>query len=319
MGSSPRSDPDGRPPPWWDEPPGDDAPPRLICAVDGSPRADRVARYGARLARRLGLRPVLLHAVEAAAPAAADDGERTIAGVAARQGLHDAELVTVPGPPGPALVALSQEDDTGAILVGSRGQGALRSMLAGSVAWQLAREAACPVVLAPRDTGEPLTDERTVLCALDADEDVELAARLATALAARMDARLVLAHITPTDAPAEAPVGGMGDTPEVLEELEHGRRVLDRALAAADAAPGGETVVRTIRLDHGPVGPGIERLAHEEQADLVVVGTPRRSLLCAVLLGSAFEELRRRRRFGTVVVPARPPAAAGAPSADAPC
>jgi nucleotide-binding universal stress UspA family protein len=290
---------------------------RLICAVDASPRADWVARYGGRLARRLGMRPVLLHAGEVAAPTRTADEERMIAGVAARQGLDAAELVTVQGAPVAALAALSEEADTGAIVVGSRGHGALRSLLVGSVAWQLAREAACPVVLAPLDTGESLTDERTVLCALDDDEDVEEAARLSTAIAARMRAQLVLAHVAPTDAPAEVPAEGVVEAPEVLAELEHGRRVLDRALAAADTVTGAESLVRTIRLDHGPAGPGIERLAYEERADLVVVGTPRRSRLGAALLGSAFEELRRGRRFGLVVCPARRPLPAAPPLADA--
>jgi nucleotide-binding universal stress UspA family protein len=66
----------------------------------------------------------------------------------------DAEGQVLDGHPAEALAAESERLDL--LLIGSRGYGALRATLAGSVAHQLAGTARCPVLVVPRGVDRPL-------------------------------------------------------------------------------------------------------------------------------------------------------------------
>ncbi len=142
-------------------------PPRwrtIAVGFDGSPQS-RVALDLARdLARAAGARLRLLWVVPAPVPVSPwtsravamterdrDESDRARAVMAETVGAlgHDAIGETAPGLVHEELAQLCHEADL--LVVGSRGEGALRRLLRGSTSTRVAREAPCPVLVVPPD------------------------------------------------------------------------------------------------------------------------------------------------------------------------
>lgn len=148
------------------------APPRLAVAYDGSPEADHTVAVAAAWARRTGARLRLVTAVNSAgigvyppppldvgayeelAQLARDEASMRLDEAIATLGADvAAEGVVLDGDPVAALVEESNAEDL--LFTGSRGQGPFRRVLLGSVSTHLLRDAACPVIVVPRGSGEP--------------------------------------------------------------------------------------------------------------------------------------------------------------------
>lgn len=144
---------------------------RIAVAFDGSPESLHALAVAARWARDAGARLRVATVVNAAAVGAyppppldavayeelanaarAEAQRRVDEAVAALGGGADAEGVVLEGDAVTSLVEESREDDL--LFTGSRGQGPFRRVLLGSVSTHLLREAACPVVVVPRGSGE---------------------------------------------------------------------------------------------------------------------------------------------------------------------
>ncbi len=147
------------------------APRQLAVAYDGSPEAQHALALAAGYARRTGARLRVVTAVNSAAvgvyPPPPLDVEAyeelgQLARDSARGQLDDAiaalgadvtaEGVVLDGDIVAALVEESAADDL--LFTGSRAQGPFRRVLVGSVSTHLLRDAACPVVVVPRGSGE---------------------------------------------------------------------------------------------------------------------------------------------------------------------
>jgi nucleotide-binding universal stress UspA family protein len=141
---------------------------RIAVAYDDSPEADRALDAAAALARRTGASLRLVTAVNTTVglyPPLDPTAYREISEVAreaaqlrldrAAAGLEGDVPVTtavIEGDVALALVADSEDDDL--MVTGSRGHGPFRRVLLGSVSTKLLREAACPLVIVPRGSGE---------------------------------------------------------------------------------------------------------------------------------------------------------------------
>jgi nucleotide-binding universal stress UspA family protein len=147
---------------------------RIVCGIDDSAEARRAARVAGDLARRLDARlivvtvysPVLFVMPEGRTPSGGEDrqallaerrerAQATLATVAEDAGIGaTADLKVLAGDPARALIEETKgAEDASLIVVGSRGQGAIRSAILGSVSSQLVREAPCPVVVVPGVAG----------------------------------------------------------------------------------------------------------------------------------------------------------------------
>jgi nucleotide-binding universal stress UspA family protein len=82
--------------------------------------------------------------LRAAAQAA---GERVVAEAKRVLDLPGAETRVIHGEPGPSLCALAEELGADTIVMGSRGRGAIKRVLLGSVSDYVARNAPCTVVI----------------------------------------------------------------------------------------------------------------------------------------------------------------------------
>jgi nucleotide-binding universal stress UspA family protein len=107
----------------------------IVCGADGSAESDRALTVAADLAERMRLKLVPLYI---------DDGTWEDA----RAG-HSAGVHVEPGEPVDALRWRARGDDASLIVVGSRGHGALRAAVLGSVSGALAATAPLPVLVVP--------------------------------------------------------------------------------------------------------------------------------------------------------------------------
>jgi nucleotide-binding universal stress UspA family protein len=161
-----------------------DADKHIIAAVDTTERT----LDAMQLARMLGLAmgaPVDIVSVFPYLPLADPSGEeltrvreeaRTILReLASTGGLEAADVGVIPGNlPVRELQRLSEQEDTGVLVVGSTHRGAIGRVLPGAVGERLLTGAACPVALAPRGYAvQSSTSLRRVGVAFDGSEEAE--------------------------------------------------------------------------------------------------------------------------------------------------
>lgn len=149
----------------------------------------------------------------------------------------------------------------------------------------------------------------TIVVGLDGSDHSEKALKFAAELARQENARLVVAHV-------EEDVVGKGGGPIHATEDEIQAEIARRAeeLSAADL----ETNVEMTSVMLGGPAPAIAKIADQEGADLIVVGSRGLTAISGMLLGSVAQRLPH---FADVPVLVIPSATAvreqGSPSASA--
>jgi nucleotide-binding universal stress UspA family protein len=127
-----------------------------------------------------------------------------------------------------------------------------------------------------------------MLCALDASEPSPETLGAAAGEAARRAAGLTVVHCMDLLLPGVVGYEVPPLSPEVIAAMRtQWRQRLEGAVAGLQPAP-------ALRLEEGPAGPVIVKLASELPAELVVVGTHGRTGLRHALLGSIAERVVRR-------------------------
>lgn len=129
---------------------------------------------------------------------------------------------------------------------------------------------------------------RVILHPTDFSACSEHAFRIASDLAGLHGATLIVLHVAETLGPENVTYG------EVISQLEPEgyRQRLTRELRQVSPAAGSGITVRHI-LAEGDPAVEIERIAAEEQCDLIVMGTHGRTGLSRLLLGSIAEHVIR--------------------------
>ncbi|HEX2504087.1 MAG TPA: universal stress protein, partial [Miltoncostaeaceae bacterium] len=153
-------------PPHHSEGPGGGEP-NVVCGVDGSGHAVAAARIAGGLARALGGRVVIAHALKDLRATIAYLGARsTQPALTGQPDAREADAVRIvedalgaagdgatgvvePGAPWDALQAVADREGAQMLAVAARGQSAARAALFGSVATRLAEEATRPILVVP--------------------------------------------------------------------------------------------------------------------------------------------------------------------------
>jgi nucleotide-binding universal stress UspA family protein len=211
--------------------------------------------------------------------------------------------------PGPAVAHLVQRSEGAALLVvGSRGRGAVRSTMAGSVALHSAAHARCPVVVVHPAVVPSAYEPARVVVGLDDSDQARAALAAAVAEAARLGARVdaVVAYEEPdtwSSLYAVATPPGCGTREQALRRAEE---VVEEVLGAAPLQREGVRV-RAVEGDPAQV------LTQEAQgARLLVVGSRSRNQLEGIVLGSVALHCVMRAPCPVLVV--HPPRHGGAPA-----
>lgn len=141
-----------------------------------------------------------------------------------------------------------------------------------------------------------MKDIKTILVTTDFSDTSRTAFETAKMLAAKFEARLILAHVEVDSLPplvVEYTAVGM----EELLTRQRERAEQQLAEVAAELGPGVEPVVTT-----GSPHEGIVRLAGERKADLIVMATHGRGFISHAILGSTTERVLRRAPCAVLVV-----------------
>jgi universal stress protein A len=124
---------------------------------------------------------------------------------------------------------------------------------------------------------------KTILFPTDFSETTDAGLKYATSFARDTGARLVIVHV-------HAPVAYGGELGYVVPDTDE--TALRKQLEAV--VPADPAIEHEHRLLHGDPASEIVRLAEEEHADLIVMGTHGRTGLMRLLMGSVAEAVVRR-------------------------
>lgn len=145
----------------------------VAAAVDGGEESDRVARLAGRIARSAGATLRIVHVIDQHSPAGplytGGVGDASLADSLREHATETLERATAAAGDGvrierrvyeghaaEQLILRSNEFDL--LVVGSRGQGAVRRVVPGSVSAKVVRQAECPVLVLPRHAPEGLDE-----------------------------------------------------------------------------------------------------------------------------------------------------------------
>lgn len=195
------------------------------------------------------------------------------------------------GSPHAGIVETADRIGAGLVVVGAHGHQGRRHTL-GGVAERVVRNAHCHVLVARAAPA----GRAAVLAATDASDPAHAALAAAAAEATRRQAPLVVAHcmdlLLPGVVGYEVPPLG----PEVVAAM---RTQWLHRLEEAVARVGAQA---ELRVEEGPAGPLIVKMATELPATLVVVGTHGRTGLRRLVLGSVAEAVVRTAPSSVLVV-----------------
>ena len=144
----------------------------------------------------------------------------------------------------------------------------------------------------------------SIVCGVDGSADSQAALSVATPLAKRLGARLVLAHVAELahiPYAAAAPFGGMAGPMAVTEEIGLQKEAAERLLEEVAFDAGLDDAER--RVDVGSPAEVLADLADEVNAELIVVGSRGRGAFKAAFLGSVSSSLVGIARCPVLIVP----------------
>lgn len=288
-------------------PPEGGARPRVVVGVDGSPGSRAALTHAFLAAARRGadLEVVTSLGIElyylGGVPVVVPDVDAIREDSAARAGAMVAEVqdeLAVTFAPGvrdlpvsvrtsdlpPALALLAHAEGAALLVVGSRGRGAMRSALLGSVALHCVTHAPCPVEVVHQKPVDDGSHPR-VLVGVDGSDSSRAALAAAIDEAVRMGADVeAVASFVPADYWTDLRSIVIPSVEDIRSGLEtRTGRLVQEVLAERGAHGDAVPAVRVAVVE----GPAAEVLVHRAgPADLLVVGSRGRGAFRGLLLGS---------------------------------
>ncbi|GAB0102713.1 universal stress protein [Nocardia sp. JMUB6875] len=191
----------------------------------------------------------------------------------------------------PHLLELSRQART--LVVGSRGRGALRRGLFGSVSTAITQHAHCPVAVVPGPAGlDPLAAEKPVVVGVDGTPNSMPAIEIAFQEASLRKVGLTAVHAWSDVTGYYLPSPGWDSVREQESAL------LDERLAGFGERYPDVPVERTLVMDR----PARALLGEAENAQLLVVGSHGRGGFTGMLLGSTANTVLHSAECPTLIV-----------------
>ena len=287
---------------------------RILVPLDGSAMAASVLPTVQTIAGFTGARLTLLTVVPPDAPDAAAPAAHAGLAEAARQlGMAGcvAEPLVTRGAAAEQIVRLAETHDL--IALATRARAGLGRLAAGSVADTVVRAAPAPVLLvrAAVAASTPPDPPRRILVPLDGSSAAEAALPLATELARRAGATLLL--VRSTDMARTAERGLLRDL--ATRTAQQAAQAAGDYLAQFAARDPLAAVPVQFDIRHEPPADAILASASAGRADLIVMGTHGRGGLGRWLLGSVADAVVRAAPVPVLLVRPGPAEAAAAAAA----
>ncbi|HEV2058401.1 MAG TPA: universal stress protein [Solirubrobacteraceae bacterium] len=286
-------------------------PKNIVIAVDSKERTLDALALGHRLADATGA-PAVLVTVFAHHPlhdpedpeliSLRAQARDTLLELARAEGLEVADARVIPGNfAARELQRVTEQPETGLIVVGSTTRGLVGRLLVGGVGERLLAGGACPVAVAPRGYGEEKPSPlRCIGIGFDGSHEAQIAVGAAVVLAQACGARIRLITVFQRLAFGAATTTALpGESANEVMRREL-REVHDAAIGAIPPDVEAESRFRDGAAD--------EVLVEESGAvDLLVVGSRGYGPRGAVLLGSASTALARAATSPLIVMPREAP------------
>ena len=282
-------------------------PTKILLATDGSEDATLAGQLALEIAAKTGSELHIVHVlgvptlVEVAEWEPVEQAKRQAQAFLDRQveqikagGVRVVESYLRRGRPPAEIVRLSEELGVGLIIVGSRGLGAVRRALMGSVSHAVVRHAHCPVLVArpAGEEGAPVSFLDRILVATDGSKEAALAFEMAVGLATRLGSELHLVTVGGEYHPGYEISGHPALLEETRRELEReARQLLDQQVKTIEEA--GASVADAHLAIEGRPEAEIVRVGEEVGAGLIVLGSRGRGPLRRALLGTVSDSVVR--------------------------
>ena len=276
----------------------------LIIGIDGSPESEAAMHWGLEEAARRGAEVELIYAL--AVPVVSDaygmvmtrpdideltlysQGLLDAALAAARAAAPEGVSVTArlaSGPPAAVLIEASKHAD--ALVVGTRGLGAISGKLLGSVSVRLAGKSVCPVYIVPPEWREHPAPDGRVLVGVDGSEHSDAALHMALEEARRRQLGLTVlcaSHVPWLARPIE---------PEVIAEFEESERwlaekTISESLDRVKGHSYSDVEIEQVTVRGTPAEALVEA---SRSAELTVVGSRGHRSFSRAILGSVSRTL----------------------------
>lgn len=292
-------------------------PPAIIVGVDGSPAAHAALVWATEVAARRGEQLRIVHGLgmPMVMGVFADTGsERYKAGEQEREAgyrlLGDAaeyargarpalDVATVLAPEEAPAVLLNEAARGDVIVVGSRGLGAVRAIMLGSVSSRTASHAPCPVVVVPE-----VGDERhhgKVVVGVDGSDSSRRALRFALrhALLTGSSVEVVNSWEVPLPQDAESLAA---DAEAMHEEVfdRQSEEIVAGVLAEVVDDQTEDLDISAVRMQDDPVE-ALTRASRD--ADLIVVGSRGRGGVRGLIMGSTSQGVLHHAKVPVAVLP----------------
>lgn len=288
---------------------------RILVATDFSTRSDRALLRGCLLARQSSATLILVHVVDDDEPNRLVDARQyEAAGLlhelsrTAREDGIDCESRVVLGDPFQGIVNAAEELGVDLLLLGPHRRQLLRDTFVGTTAERTIKLSPRPVLMA---NGVPASLYRSILIAIDLSDNSTIAAQTAKQLGLLKQPQTTALHVIEDErgpvARASMSIDKLKD--RLVQEERRASEELDAILCKVGTAASRHV----IRLTEKSVSMAINDYARRVGADLLVVGTHRRSGIEKWLLGSVAENIMAH---STIDVLAVPPDAIDAISSD---
>lgn len=266
----------------------------ILVPLDGSPLAERALDYAKGIGEAVDGRIILLRVIPEPAAGATSDALREVAprreaetylhGLVARVRPVPVETAVVTGEAGKTILAEVPRRGIDLIVMSTHGRSGLGRWLYGSVADQVMRDAAVPIVLvsatcAPR--AWPSDRALRVLVPLDYSELSEAVLEPAEGLIRELRAELILLSVTPLIWTTDVYGGGYLAYDLDADQADR-QQYLDEV---AGRLQGAGYAVKT-RTDFGYPDTLIVRVAQEEDVDLIAMSTHGSGGVTRLLMGS---------------------------------
>jgi nucleotide-binding universal stress UspA family protein len=287
----------------------------IMVPVDFSEASKKAVNYGLSLALEFESRLLLAH-IAPYDPQAYDSAKRLLLDLIPkeyREGL-DYEIIVKAGEVRQELLGIVEDRDVGLVVMGSRGRSYFERLILGSVTERMLRKLHVPILTVSHldPEKEILTPGpvplRRIVYATDLAEGTEAGLEFSIRLARGLDAQLTVVHVVQAmDAAFYGPETA-AFLPEYAEEVR--ARAGERLNQLVALVSDGGVPISTVLADGVPYE-SINRVAEENEADLIVINLQAKGRLERALLGTTAERVIRTANVPVLSLPLPATYAAG--------